>query len=335
MNSAASFDLSALQTPPSWFIVELLSVVLLLWCMADAIRANEGNARIVRIGEIFGFMAYAGAYENIGVAAHIYYYSLDRIVLVGRVPLAILIIEAVIFYTAMRAAERLRMPGWAKPFFVGLFAMLQDLTIDPSACYDLHSIHGVVEGRWNWTLHYKDTLFGIPFFNFSGWFTMMFYYAAMMLVGRRIFFRGKQKTTSGAAYVILGIALSFILIVSPLNRFLLSLEPFSPWDQRTNEIVMLVAIIMVSASISVRYLKPLASFDLKEHRVVWLVPAALHTYDVLVAYILRIEIAYVPSVVFALPHLALLTYLFHVKPVSRGPTPGSFIGNELDGIASS
>jgi hypothetical protein len=310
-------DLSFLQTPPSWFIVELLSILLLFWCMADAIRANEGNARIVRIGEIFGFMAYAGVYENIGVAVKVYYYSLDRIMMVGRVPLAILIIEAVIFYAAMRAAETLRMPGWAKPFFVGLFAMLQDLTIDPSACYDLHNINGVLEGRWNWTLHYQNTLFGIPFFNFSGWFTMMFYYAAMMIVGRRFFVRRDRTTSVGVAYILLGALLSLVLIVSPINRFLLKLEPFSPWDQRTNELVMLLVIIAVSGSISLRYLRPAETLGLKEHRVILLVPAALHTYDILAAYILRIEIAYVPSILFAVPHLALLTYLFRPEWFSR------------------
>jgi uncharacterized membrane protein len=303
-------DLSALTTPLSWFIVELLSVVLLLWCMADAIRTFSGNTRIVRIGEIFGFIAYSGVYENVGVAAHIYYYSLDRIVLFGKVPLAILIIEAVIFYVAMRTAEKLRMPIWAAPFLVGMLAMAQDLTIDPSACFDFHEVNGVMEGRWNWTMNYEHGLFGIPFANFSGWFTMMFYFAATLLVGRRWFERKHHSTGIGTSYILISILVSLLLIVSPLNRFLLTLYPFTPWDQRANEIVMLALNVTVAIAICWRYASSKGSFNLRDDRVIWLLPVTLHAYDILAAYILHIKIAYIPSILFAIPHLALLAYFF-------------------------
>lgn len=310
-------DLSALITPTSWLIVELLSVVLLFWCMADAIKSFEGNTRIIRIGEFFGFVAYAGVFENVGVAANVYYYSLDRIVLFGKVPLAILLIEAAIFYVGMRTAEKLRVPLWAAPFLVGMLGMMQDLTIDPSACFDFHLVNGVMEGRWNWTMHYADGLFGIPFQNFSGWFTMMFYFAVMLLIGRRWYERQGQSTYVGTAYILLGIIASLILIVSPINRFLLFMNPFDLWDQRTNEIVMLVIKTIVAIIICLRYLKPKIAFNLRDDRVIWLVPVALHAYDILAAYILKIEIAYIPSILFAIPHLALLAYLFKAKPARQ------------------
>jgi hypothetical protein len=317
-----SLDLSVLVTPPSWFIVELLSVALLFICMADAIKTYAGKNAMVRIGELFGFIAYAGIYENIGVAANVYYYSLNRIVLVGRVPLSILIIEAVIFYVGMRTTEKLRMPAWTAPFLVGLLGVLQDLTLDPSACYDLHMVKGVLEGRWNWNLHYAHTLFGIPFFNFTGWFTMMFYYSGMILLGRWIFSKSAQGVLAAVAYVMLGILVSLALIVSPLNRFLLMLRPFSPWEPRTNEIVMLIIVLGVSILITLKYLRPREPFDIARDRVIWLVPVILHAYDVLAAYILKIEVAYVPSVLFALPHLVLLYYLFkrRARPVAAAHT---------------
>ena len=311
-------DLSALTTPLSWFIVELLSVLLLLWCMADAIRSFTGNTRLVRIAEIFGFIAYSGIYENVGVAANIYYYSLDRIVLFGKVPLAILIIEAVIFYVGMRTAEKLRMPIWAAPFLVGLLAMAQDLTIDPSACFDFHEVNGRMEGRWNWTMNYEHGLFGIPFANFSGWFTMMFYFAATLLVGRRWFERKNQSTGIATAYILLSILGSLLLIVSPLNRFLLMLNPFDPWDRRTNEIVILLINVIAAIAICWRYVKAKGAFSLREDRVIWLVPVTLHTYDILAAYILHIKIAYIPSILFAIPHLALLAYLFRDELFQKG-----------------
>lgn len=315
----AGLDLSALTTPLSWLIVELLSVVLLFWCMADAIRSYQGNTRIVRIGEIFGFIAYSGIYENVGVAANIYYYSLDRIVLFGKVPLAILIIESVIFYVGMRTVEKLRMPIWAAPFLVGLLAMAQDLTIDPSACFDFHNVNGVMEGRWNWTMNYAHGLFGIPFANFSGWFTMMFYFAALLLIGRRWYERKEQSTGIGVAYIVLSILVSLLLMFSPINRFLLSLYPFTFWDLRTSEIVMLLLNVSVAIFISVRYLRRRVpgSFSLRDDRVIWLVPITLHAYDILAAFILQIKIAYIPSILFSIPHLMLLAYLFFVGVTDR------------------
>ena len=86
-----------------------------------------------------------------------------RLIMIGVVPLSILMFEAVIFYSALRFAETMNFPKWAIPFVVGILGVLQDMTIDPAAVFDLHLVNGAMEGRWNWTSHYDKMFFGIPF----------------------------------------------------------------------------------------------------------------------------------------------------------------------------
>jgi hypothetical protein len=144
----------------------------------------------------------------------------------------------------------------------------------------------------------------------------------MILLGRWIFGKSAQGVLAAVAYVLLGILVSLALIVSPLNRFLLWLRPLSPWEPRTNEIVMLGTVLGVSILITLKYLRPQEPLGIARDRVVWLVPVILHAYDVLAAYILKIEVAYIPSILFALPHLVLLYYLFkrRARPVAAAHT---------------
>ena len=308
--------LDKLSTPITWGLVEVLSIILFLICMVDAFRNNEEQVRLYRVLELFGYVIYAGIFENIGVLTGLYNYSLDRLLLFGVVPLEILLIEGVIFYAAMRFAEKRHLPNWATPFVVGLLCVLQDLTIDPAAVFDLHLVDGIPEGQWNWTPHYSDNLFGIPFYNFTGWFMMMFFYASMLVIGRKLFERSGYKPRNGMLYVILAPLLSLGLIVCPLNPFIIFGVPFVSYFDRTAEIIGLLVVMTLSIIVVVKMWKSKTRLNWKEEKVVWGIPLVLHLWDIIIVFALQIEIAYIPVLLFGAIHMFYLGY-YYLRPRSQ------------------
>ncbi len=306
--------LEYLSTPVTWAIAEILAFFLFFYVLVDAMKKGDHKTRIYRILELFGFIVYAGLFENIGVLGNTYNYSLNRLVMVGVVPLSILAFEAVIFYSALQFVEKLNFPKWARPIVVGLLGVLQDLTIDPAAVFDLHIVNGVMEGRWNWTFHYDGLLFGIPFFNFTGWFMLMFYYTTLIQLGRILHEKSGYKRNRGIAYIILSPILGVLLIVSPLTQFILFLYPIFPlFLNRTAEIVMLSIIVVISVATLIKCRKRSFDVDYKDYSVIWVIPLILHTFDIMLAFSLGITIAYVPVLLFGGIHLGYIAYYIFRK----------------------
>ncbi|MCK5811687.1 MAG: carotenoid biosynthesis protein [Clostridiales bacterium] len=309
-----------LSSPITWVIAEILAFVLFIYCLAVIIKQNKNRNRVYRTFELFGFVVFAGIFENIGVIGNTYNYSLDRLVMIGVVPLSILMFEAVIFYAALRFAELMKFPKWAIPFVVGFLGVLQDLTIDPVAVFDLHLVKGVMEGRWNWTSHYKEMFFGIPYFNYTGWFFLMFYYATLILLGRYLYKKSKEKTSVGIAYITIAPIAGVLLIVSPINRFLLFLYPIFPlFKNRVAEISMLSLIMIVSMVIMFIYRKRGEMVNIIKQPVVWVIPLILHLFDIILAFSLKITLAYIPVILFASVHLGYLAY-YLLKSKIKGET---------------
>jgi hypothetical protein len=295
-----------LGSPITWFIVELLAVVLFILCI---IHASKQENALIKILEMFGFIVYSAIYENIGVFTRMYDYNPHRIMMIGKVPIEILLIEAVIFYAALRLSEYLHIPAWGKALVVGFLASVQDMTIDPSAAFDLHSFNGVMSGQWNWTPRYAGTFFGIPFFNFSGWMYMIAFYVIAIQVGMWLFKKYKKEMI-GYLYPFLSAFVALGLLVS-IARFFLFGYPFFPLFTRGAEIALFVFNYFVGLFILLRTQKIDRPFDFKRNGSILVVPIALHVYDIVVAFALKIQIAYIPVVVVSLIHVAYLLYVVY------------------------
>ncbi len=318
--------LEYLSTPITWAIAEILAFFLFFYVLVDAMKKGDNKTRIYRVLELFGFIVYAGIFENIGVLGNTYDYSLNRFVMVGVVPLSLLAFEAVIFYSALQFVEKLNFPKWARPIVVGFLGVLQDLTTDPAAVFDLHMVNGVMEGRWNWTLHYDGLLFGIPFFNFSGWFMLMFYYTTLIQLGRKLHEKFDYKRNLGIAYIILSPILGVLLIISPLTRFLLFLYPIFPlYLNRSAEIVMLSTIAVITLATLIKCRKRSFEYDYKEYSVIWVVPLILHVFDIVLVFSLGITIAYIPVMLFAAIHLGYIAYFIFTKNNDKSPSEKSLL----------
>lgn len=292
-------------TPITWFIVEILTAVLFIICVIHAAKQEHG---IIKILEIFGFVLYSAIFENIGVYMDIYDYNVNRIMMVGKVPLEILMLEAITFYIALRFAEKLNLPKWGVPFVVGFLCSVQDMTIDPSAVFDLHLLDGVMSGQWNWTPRYDGTFFGIPFFNFSGWMYMMAFYVLFIELGMWMYKKNK-KDSFGYAYPFLAVIPALLLLVTT-SRFFLFLQPFFPMYTRGAEIGMLIFNYALALFILLRFQKIDQPFDMKKDGLLFYIPVFLHLFDIVIALVLQIKIAYIPVFVVSLIHIAYLTFVY-------------------------
>jgi uncharacterized membrane protein len=305
-------------TPISWFIAEILSMILFILCIVHAARQEHG---IIRILESFGFLIYSAIYENIGVYTTMYNYDLHRIMMIGKVPVEILLIEAVTLYACITLADKLHIPAWGKPFVVGFLTSIQDMTLDPASVYDRHLFNGVLSGQWNWQLHYSGTFFGIPFFNFSGWLYMMGYYVLVIELGKW-WLKKSKKEIVGYIYPILSTIAALLLLVSPVTRFALFGMPFYAMYTRGAELVLLIVNYAVSLFILIRYLKIDQPFDFKRDFPVFVIPIALHGFDILVTLVLQLKEALIPVCLVSLVHIAFLIFVYlRGKRVKANPNP--------------
>lgn len=290
-------------TPYSWLLNEVIASLLLLICIAHIVKRDHA---FLRFSELVAYMLGAGIFENIVVWTDTYKYSTARIMMFGKVPFAVLFLEGVIFYAALLLVEKLRLPKWTWPFGVGVLSSIQDMTLDPASVYDLHSINGVMEGQWNWTHHYSGGFVDIPFFNFSGWLTMMFFFTIGILVGRRV---ASRKPRFAVAYPWVAMIFLLLMLIS-VNQFLLYGMPFFPRNQKWPELVMLVLNYAISLGI-------FGFYALKSHQVDWhgdgfaiWLPLLVHVYALISILLLGIGKAIVPVCIVIILHCALLLWLW-------------------------
>jgi uncharacterized membrane protein len=141
---------------------------------------------------------------------------------------------------------------------VGFLASFQDMSLDPSAVFDLHKFDGVMPGQWNWTFRYAGSFFGSPVFNFSGWMYLMVYYVIAIQVGMCLYKKYKKEWI-GYLYPFWGGLIGVVLFVSPITQFLLFGMPFFPIYTRGAEIVLLIVNSLIGLFVLLRYQKIIRS----------------------------------------------------------------------------
>lgn len=292
-------------TPVSWFINEIIGTALFMICMIHALKSENPINRML---ELVCYVLTAGIFENIGVWQGIYDYSTNRIMMFGKVPFAILFIEGAIVYFAMLLMERIRIPVWGLPFGAGLLASVQDMTLDPSSVYDLHEFEGRLEGQWNWTAHYEGGIVGIPYFNFSGWFTMVMFFMVFVQIGRHIY-QKRQKTWVGYLYPFLSI-LGTLICLGTINQFLIFGVPFAEMYTKTAELVMLCINFGVSIFITLRFAKYDRPVDMKKDRLMFGMPVFLHIYALVSSIILGITKSIPAIVIVSVIHCSYLFFVY-------------------------
>lgn len=98
--------------------------------------------------------------EFMGVMTGNYYYAPEAIMILEVVPLSVTLAWVGIIYSVMVIGERLKLPLWQRILTTTLIALSLDWGMDPIA---------VELGAWTWVFE-GGAYFGVPSFNFIGWF---------------------------------------------------------------------------------------------------------------------------------------------------------------------
>ena len=291
----------------TWLITELLSVVLFALCMVHALNSDKPKQKLF---ELVCFVLAAAIFEHLGVLTGNYWYSQERFMMFGLIPLSILMIEAVTMYSAMVLFEYMNMPKWTIIWFVGLLCTIQDMTIDPVYVHDTYVYDGIAQGQWNWKIYYDTTFFGIPFFNFSSWFYMTGLYAGLLYLGRRLSEKRKSEKLA-SAYPFLS---AILLLVPLIPTALLLIKPIysnNPTFLFLYELIALILNCAFGVLLIVKYRGGIKPVSIKKDGfVIFCVPLILHLYDIIVGFGLGIRQSYVPVIVFTVLHMAFLYAIY-------------------------
>lgn len=210
---------SALETavPLDWLIADVLTLIVCLWTMTILLTRTRHPVPLVL--EAFGFVfLYAGVFENFAVVQGWYTYG-RALLMFGDVPLSVPLIEVTVFLLGLHMLERARLPFWSHPVILGLFAMLQDFSLDPVAVRQVHEAAGKTSGRWTWLIDpgAVANIYRVPVYNFPGWMLIMAYAAVFVLIGRWWFRRSGYHPVVAVVYPILASVLALLAMGSPLS----------------------------------------------------------------------------------------------------------------------
>ena len=259
--------------PITWIIMEVMSVILFVICMVHALKSERPRQQLL---ELCCFVLAAGIFEHFGVLTGNYWYSQERFMMFGLIPLSILLIEAVTMYSAMVLFDYLGMPRWCIIWFVGLMSMVQDFSIDPVYVHDIYVFDGLAQGHWNWKIYAR-----------------------------------KKKEWIGTAYPFLA---AIFLLIPLIPTALLLIKPIYS-DNSTflfwYELIAMILNFAFGVVLIVKFWKRMSPVNIKKDGIViFVLPAILHLYDIVVGFGLGIKQSYIPVVVFTVLHLGYLCAVY-------------------------
>jgi uncharacterized membrane protein len=137
----------------------IIGIILFILAFIHAYFDGKNN-RVQRILMLITLFFYGILLEYIGIISGHHFYAVEPIMILEVVPLSIPLTWVGIIYSAMIIGERLELSLWNRILTTTLIALSLDWGMDPIA---------VEVGLWTW-VHEGGSFFGVPSFNFIGWF---------------------------------------------------------------------------------------------------------------------------------------------------------------------
>jgi hypothetical protein len=266
--------------PIDWLVQDIIAILLALFVMAFIIRREKRPAVVIL--EMFAFVfLYASIYENAAIVMGLYSYG-RSLVMIGFVPASVPLIEACVLITGIWFLEKTSVPKWAWAPIVGLFGMLQDFSLDPLAIRQIHTVGGVTSGRWNWLIDpaTDPNILGIPVFNFPGWMLIMLYGTICLLVGRWWYKKSGYRPLVGCVYPFIAMFTALLLMISPISRLLLWLEPFFDKGQPIEWVMLAFHLIVPTTLLIFLWRGRMNTRFTMADLPIFIVPIALHLSDI-------------------------------------------------------
>ena len=224
---------------PVWLLQDALMFAAAIWVFVYIARHEKHPVSIsIEVGAFA--LLYAGVYENLATVIGWYGYGRSLLMLFN-VPLAVVLFEALVYYSALKLVDRMAVPTWIKPLGAGMLAVVQDFALDTVETHEIYRTPQGVTGHW--TFHTPATpvsIFGEPVMNFTSWMFLVGVAAAWMLVGRWWHRRSGYSRTIGILYPFLAIIAALATLGSPLSRLVLFARvgydsaPWTRWPVATS-----------------------------------------------------------------------------------------------------
>jgi hypothetical protein len=213
---------------PTWVVEDILVYLLAIGVLFFWMKKSKDRAPYLFLELIAFTFVYGSVFENLAVTRdHLYSYG-TSLIMIGNVPLSVPLIEALLTIGGLTLVDSMRVPIWCKPFLVGFFAILQDLSLDPLAVIQVAHVSGGVSARWQ-SLILKPgmaSMFNQTVDNWSGWMLFTFFATICLLLGRWWFNKSKAHPLVGVVYPFVSLIAALLLVESPLGPLMLWLGPF-------------------------------------------------------------------------------------------------------------
>jgi len=224
----SAFDtgkMSWFTTVPSWIIQDIIILLLAVVTIGFIIK-HERKPSVILLEFLCFIFLYAAVYENLATVMG--WYGFGRsIVMVFNVPITVPVIEYLFVYVTLRFCQKIKIPKWTVPVFVGAFGILGDLPLDPLSMKQVAQTNEGFIGRWTWFIESTDvSVLEVPIYNFTGWMLLCGYAAVFLLLGRYWYKKSGEKQIVGVLYPPLCMLAGLVTMCSPLSGFLLWLEPW-------------------------------------------------------------------------------------------------------------
>jgi hypothetical protein len=295
---------------PEWIIQDLIVYALALVTIFFILK-REKKPFSALLEMVCFVLLYAGIYENL--AGVMGWYGFGRsLVMVFNVPLSVPLVEYLIVYAGIRLGQAMKLKTWMIPILVGGFGVLFDFSLDPLAVSQIHTTAEGIIGRWSWYPAAGEvSIFGIPYYNFTGWFILCGYATVFLLVGRRLRDKYPQKSYIGYLYPPLAMLAGLLVMVSPLSSIMLWLGVYSGKGGVT-EYIMLGASLLALAAVLVYWRGRMKTkFTQKSDFVLVLAYVVCHLSNLIFALIGgHYEILALTAPI-ALIHIAILVFILY------------------------
>lgn len=270
----------------SFIIHEIAMYALLALCLSHAVRRGATHVSYLVGGVLFGLLL-----EFVNVNAGLNYSYGQFWLMLGptpapgtipaNIPINIGIGWGIIIYTARLFSDNLGLPVWSRPALDALLALNVDLSMDAVA-YRLNMWH------WGWEFFpsQPDPLtsewFGVPYGNFYGWLSVVFFYSAfarlLLAWQSKKNLRWLRLTVSTAAAIILA-QVSLFLCIRLLPGWVSSVrQALVPFFVSSYVILTIATIVVFVCAIVIGFRRRQAQEEVDDPPIIWLVPTYFHVY---------------------------------------------------------
>lgn len=226
---------------PSWdfALIQALNYGLFVVILVHAWRQARYQALIMLAAVVFGYVVeYTQVVNASGLpGGAAYWYTQALVPLPGPVPLGVVLSWGLVLFLVMRTVDGLAAPLPLRPLIAGLLAVGLDFVTDPAF---------VALDFWVWRDAAQPGWYGIPGYNFVGWFVIVASYTAALQLAWRRWPPERNRLWVDALIALAAIPVSMLVFVPLMEGYLALSDRLGPASAALMPAVLVPAALAVA-----------------------------------------------------------------------------------------